>query len=165
MISETRTIPLSRGLSATVDAADYDALGAFKWHAQTHHNTFCAARNAIMKNGKRGIVYMHRVIMGEPVGMVVDHIDRNPLNNRRSNLRLCSTAENSRNRVSAKRSTSQYLGVSRCGKQWQAGIRILGKKVNLGVFANGIDAARAYDAAARKHHGEFANPNFKDVQP
>jgi hypothetical protein len=96
---------------------------------------------------------------------LVDHIDRNPLNNTRANLRFCTHSENQRNKASKPLSTSKYLGVHWHKKdcKWQATIRVEGKKVYLGSFKSEEDAARAYDAAAREHHGQFANPNFKEI--
>lgn len=92
----------------------------------------------------------------------VDHIDGDPQNNMVTNLRFCTNAENLRNRGSYRGSSSKYVGVhwhTASGK-WQAQITINGKNKHLGLFSDEEAAARAYDAAARKLHGEFARLNF-----
>jgi len=158
-------IPLSRGLHAIVDAADYDDLSAFKWHAQKHRNTFCAVRNRPTSGGKRGLIYMHRVVMGEPVGMMIDHINHDALDNRRDNLRICTATGNNRNTCSRQGSTSQYLGVhwnNRLGK-WQAQIHFNASTIYIGRYEDEIEAANAYDARADAMFGQHANLNFKKV--
>lgn len=113
---------------------------------------------AIVINGKR--VRLGRAIMEAPCGIVVDHINGNPLDNRRQNLRFCTIQQNNFNRR-AVGGTSVYKGVrkTKSGK-WSSAIRINGADTYLGTFASEEDAARAYDTAARVHHGEFACVNF-----
>jgi hypothetical protein len=104
---------------------------------------------------------MHNVILGVKG---VDHKDGDGLNNRRNNLRVATQAQNSKNRGKRRRcSSSPYIGVwwhKRIGK-WQVGIGTNYTITHLGYFDDPIDAARAYDAAARLLHGEFARVNFK----
>lgn len=160
----SREIPLTRGLAALVDDADFDALAQFNWQAMRNGATFYASRGDY-RDGKTHRVSMHRTIMGEPKGMVIDHINHNGLDNRRSNLRVCLHKENLRNHTPHAGVTSPFLGVNwepRYNK-WRAQIRVNGKKTHIGHFDNEDDAARAYDAAARIHHSEFANLNFKAV--
>ena len=107
---------------------------------------------------------LHRILLNVTNhNTVVDHINRGTLDNRRSNLRICTYSQNSCNSVHRKRksNTSQYRGVTKRDrlKPWTAKIRIQGKHVYLGSFLNEEDAARAYNAAAVKHHGEFARIN------
>lgn len=112
---------------------------------------------------------MHRLIMGNPTG-VVDHIAHsdNPkiIDNRKSNLRLASHANNSQNSRKPRRiggvTTSIFKGVTRAkrGVLWQAQIRVFGKRKYLGLFAVEAYAAYAYDTEAVKHFGEFALTNF-----
>ena len=124
------------------------------------------------KDGKRHRrYYLSRLIMGEPKGMLVDHVNGDTLDNRRSNLRVCSKGENGRNRkVASKNNTSGFKGVS-CRKKgpdminewsrpWQAYINHDKKRHHLGMFATAEEAARAYDAKALELHGEFARLNF-----
>jgi hypothetical protein len=104
---------------------------------------------------------MHRVITNAPAGKVVDHIDRNGLNNRRCNLRICSAADNSRNSVK-KGKSSRYKGVSwnKKNKKWFSSIKYNRKFLHIGYFENEIAAAKAYDKMAHKLFGQFAYLNF-----
>ena len=156
--SKIRLIPLTKGKVAIVDAADYDWLSSFKWAANQKPGGVYACRNVKRKN-----ILMHRMIMNAPVGKFVDHIDRNGLNNRRCNLRLCSFAENIRN-TKGWGKTSRYKGVTRRkkDKKWISSIRYNNKFHYIGYFENETDAARAYDKAARKFFGQFAYLNFPD---
>lgn len=94
----------------------------------------------------------------------VDHIDRNPLNDKIENLREATPAQNSRNRTSLKNSSSKYLGVSFCGNNqtnpWRAIINVNGKNIYLGYFPTEELAALSYNMAAVKYWGEFANLNI-----
>jgi flagellar basal body rod protein FlgC len=105
---------------------------------------------------------MHRLIMNTPDGMDTDHINSNGLDNRRQNLRICTHAENLANRKKQISNTSGYKGVSwdKSCKKWAANISICGKYKKLGRFTDLVEAARAYDAAAKEVYGEFAKPNF-----
>lgn len=159
-MSETRTIPLTQGQVALVDAADYELLSARGWYAAKSRSGFYAATGASGRPG--GLVLMHRLLLRPAAGLQVDHINRNRLDNRRANLRLCTPGQNSRNVGVHSRNTSGFKGVSRHsdGHAWIASINAEGVKRYLGSFAHLEDAARAYDAAALKHYGDFAFLNF-----
>ena len=152
-----RRIPLTRGKFALVDADDYYRLSKFQWYAKYSGSTFYAVRNHSGKSVK-----MHREIMGGPGHLLVDHIDRNGLNNRRSNLRFCTSSQNLCNTVSIRGSSSRYKGVCwhKREKQWVASIQFKKKSYYLGDFDNEIDAAKAYDKKAKVLHGEFACLNL-----
>jgi hypothetical protein len=107
------------------------------------------------------------MIMRPPKGMVVDHIDGNGLNNRRSNLRICTRAENNRNRRPTPGGSSRFRGVYRCrvADRWIANLSVNNRTVYVGLFADEVEAALARDAAARKHHGRFAWLNFPEGPP
>jgi hypothetical protein len=155
-----RYIPLTQGLYAKVDASDYGWLSLHKWWAARAGHTYYACRR---RNGK--LVTMHQEIMVPAEGYVVDHIDGRGWDDRRSNLRNCTRTQNSRNRQKqSKPSTSQYKGVRRNRRtgKCRAYIGHQGKKIYLGTFWIEVEAARAYDRAARQYHGPFARLNFPE---
>lgn len=160
MSGGVREIPLTRGLVAIVDAADYSAMVVCRWHAdQTAPGRFYATR----KVGSTAQSRMHREIAGARDGEHVDHINGNTLDNRRANLRVCTAGQNVLNARRRRDAPTPYKGVQRVRGKFVARIAVGGKRHNLGVFVEAIDAARAYDAAARIHHGEFARLNFPDA--
>ncbi len=148
---------------AIVDDEDYEWLNQWKWFAIKHRNTYYAIRNSrIGEREKRTIIRMHRFILGLTDPEILgDHINRDGLDNQRNNLRKCTNAENVKNTKSRKNSTSKYLGVSINNRnyKWLSQINFNKKGVFLGYFENEIDAALAYNEAAIKYHGEFANLN------
>lgn len=154
----TKEIPLTRGLVAIVDEQDYELLSTTLWHATRGSSlrTFYAAAYIDSK-----YVRMHRLIIPVRDGFVVDHVDGNGLNNTRKNLRVATLSQNMFNRSAATKARSRFKGVThhKNGGGWQAEIRANRRKYYLGFFKNELDAARAYDAAARELHGEFARVN------
>lgn len=157
-------------LVALVDDADFEYLNQFHWSAVKRKNTFYVTRvfrqPKISKGvyGKPTVIYMHREIMNTPKNMECDHRDHNGLNCQRYNLRNCTHAKNNCNKLSAKNSSSKYLGIHSAIRKngdikWIAQIRYGDKAHHLGAFNNEIDAALAYNKAAKIHHGEFANLN------
>jgi len=152
-----RRIPLTRGKFAIVEAQDYYRLVRFRWHAVFNSKTFYAAR---IERGKT--IKMHREITCGPKDLVVDHVDRNGLNNRRGNLRLCSAAENGRNTGSSARGTSKYKGVHwhRRMRKWAAAIQYNKKVYHIGYFSDEVEAAEAYDKKAREFFGKYGYLNF-----
>lgn len=156
-----REIQLTRGKVALVDDRDFEAMSHYKWHARKGVRTWYAEGHGHREDGAPTHLSMHRLIMGAPEGMQVDHIDGNGLNNTRENLRLCTRAENQFNRACSG-GKSKYKGVSlhRNGKKWRAQIWFADKRVDLGLFIDEEDAARAYDEAARRLFGQFARLNF-----
>ena len=153
-------ITLTKGLVSLVDDEDYERFSRFSWFAQAAGDGFCATRRQ-RENGKKLAIYLHREIVNAPIGLEVDHINGNPLDNRRSNLRLCTHAQNMANRKQHKHSAARFKGVRWCRdhKKWRAEIYVRGKRIHLGYFANDEDAAKAYNEAATLHFGEFARPN------
>ena len=159
-------VPLTKGYVALVDAKDYKRVMQFKWHAKTKkngHTLFVyAARNVAVGPYKQTTERMHRFILGVQDRKIdVDHEDGNGLNNCRRNLRKATRQQNMRNmKIDKNRGRSQYKGVSRDKSRWKSAIAINGKKQVLGWFIAELDAAMAYDTAARKEFGEFARCNF-----
>lgn len=153
---EVRRIPLGNGLFATIDAADYDRLSKYRWYASHHGPTTYARCRQKSKD-----TYMHRMIMRPRKGQIVDHIDGNGLNNRRCNLRICTSRQNQANRGPCGGS-SRFVGVFRNKDKWQAGIGYRGKSYYIGLFDDEVEAAKARDRKAYELHGEFAYLNFPE---
>jgi len=161
-----KEIQLTRGYVAIIDDDDFKWLFGFKWHVQPKRNgRACAVRGIVGENGKRALEYMHRAILNAPKHFFVDHINGNALDNRKENLRLCTNAENLKNRGPQKNNKTGFKGVSKNsdGKTFIARIRCSGKQITIGYFASPEDAARAYDKEAIKLHGEFAWLNFRST--
>jgi hypothetical protein len=159
-----KLIPLTQGKFAIVDADDYDRLAKRKWRCKQAGNTFYAyafRRNA----NKLAMLLMHRQITDAPKGMFVDHRDGNGLNNRKSNLRLCTPAQNAHNRCPSFNRRSIYKGISwhKQIKKWAVRICKSGGRFHLGCFDDPTDAALAYDRKAEQLFGEFAYLNFPQL--
>lgn len=145
-----------------VDDEDYESMSRFKWYLKKSTNIFYAYCN-IYSKGVGKIVMMHREIMNPEKGKVIDHINGNGLDNRKANMRECLSAENSRNRKKSIGTLSIYKGLyydKNTSKKWRVLIKANGKKIRLGRFRTEIEAALAYDEAAKIHHGKFARLNF-----
>lgn len=159
-----REIKLTKGKVTIVNNADYYWLNRWKWHAVVCGRDNYYARRTVRLDGKNHYIYMHRLIMGmaEGDGKMVDHINHNGLDNRKSNLRLCNRSQNQHN-SKARKGTSKYKGVCwrRDEKKWEAKIWYKNKKYHLGYFFNEIDATKAYDKKAKELHKEFACLNFQ----
>jgi len=158
-----RRIPLTQGKYAIVDPEDFERLNKHKWHAVKQSNTFYAIRCAGPAK-KTTYIRMHREIIHPPDHLVVDHINHNGLDNRKANIRPATRSQNNFNRLIIKRkgASSKYKGVSwrKRRKRWRARIHVYGEYKFLGYFKEEIHAAKAYDKAAKKYHGEFASLNF-----
>lgn len=154
-----RLIPLAgkygSGKEALVSAEDYEHLAAYRWFLSCYGYV---VRSEISTQ----TIYMHRVVAKTPRIMHTDHLNHNRLDNRRENLRVCTHAENMRNSRGMLKASSAYKGVSakRGRHKWRARIKVGGVERHLGHFPSEIDAALAYDAAAKQHFGEFAKTNF-----
>jgi len=151
-----KLIPLTKGKVAMVDAADFEPLSRFKWHAiKVGPNYYACSR----KNGRT--ILMHREIMQPPKGMVVDHKKPPTLNNCRENLRVCTQAQNRYN-TRHYGEKSPYKGVTPRGDKWEAQIKHKGVTQRLGIYDDPAEAARVRDRKAVELFGEFAWLNFPD---
>jgi hypothetical protein len=157
----SKQIPLTKGQFALVDDADYNQLIQFRWLYSPHGY----AMRTYTKNKRRYFIQMHREIMNAQPGELVDHIDRDRLNNTRSNLRIVDRSQNMWNRNPNKTSAVAYKGVSKHVRGYHARIRVRGQRIHLGYFDDPRLAAQVYDAAARFFFGEYAHINFPDQLP
>ena len=156
-----REIPLTRGLVALVDDADYEMLSRFRWFSQPKEYTAYALRNETA-NGRQTTKRMHRMIMLPGPEQHVDHINGDGLDNRRSNLRLCTHGQNMRNGRPRSGARSQFKGVDwdKQHRKWRARVtRDSGQRLHVGFFDTESEAANAYDVAATEAYGEFARIN------
>jgi len=148
-------IPLPSGAEAICDAADLDIVSRYRWSIP--RGGYPETKTRI--NGRRVTLRLHRLLCPPPPDGETDHRDADRLNARRSNLRPCTKAENRRN-VPNRR--DGFKGVKKRGNRWHARIKVNETDRHLGTFATEVDAARAYDVAARAFFGEFARTNFND---
>lgn len=150
-----KTIELTQSKFTLVDYEDYEYLSQFKWQFNKGY-----ARRSWRKNNKIFNMSMHRAIMNPSEKEQIDHINGDKLDNRKENLRICTSTGNNRN-VNSHKGISGYKGVhwyKKVGK-WAAFITINYKHKYLGSFNEKADAALAYNKAAKKYFGEFAKLN------
>lgn len=154
-------IPLTQGKFALVDKLDESLISPHKWFANRQGNTYYAGRNITDKPYIQTFISMHRLILGLKKGETADHINGDGLDNRRSNLRKCTIQQNTFNKHRTKKGSSQYKGVcwQKQARKWRAYIKKDYKGIYLGLYESEVDAAKAYNKAAIKHFGEYANLN------
>jgi HNH endonuclease len=163
-----RLLPLTKGLYAIVDAGRYDFLMQWRWYAQHgkgKREIYYANRKGPRREDKtREVFSLHRAVFGDDSAPEVDHINRNPLDCRRSNLRAATRRQNSVNRSLGANNTSGYKRVyynEKCPlRPYTAYVRMDGKCIYLGNFKTAEEAARAHDKKASEVYGEFAYLNF-----
>ena len=161
-----REIPLTQGRVALVDDEDYETLARAKWYALRCDSVFYAVHNK--RRPERGLVYMHRVLLGVGPDIEIDHWNHDGLDNQRVNLRACTRMENNRNSRKRPGTSSRYKGVSwnKHERKWQAYIaRPVGpngkaRRFHLGLYSDEETAAHTYDGAAIASFGAFACTNF-----
>lgn len=155
-------IPISRGMHATVDSGDAPEILRYRWSAQGRGKWLYANRTIVNPvSGKKSKLLMHRAILCPPVGMVVDHINDNGLDNRRCNLRIVTARQNIV-RCRHMPTDTGYLGVYRNARSFTALITVDRMRIWLGNFDTAVEAAIERDRAAKKYRGEFARLNFPE---
>lgn len=155
-------IPLSQGKVAIIDEADFDRVSQYNWQAELARSGIWYAKTRIQDGcGRRKTVRLHQFILNAN-GAVIDHVDHDGLNNTRANLRTVTKRENRQNSRKRTPGLSSFKGVTwkSSHNKWNARITIEGKTKHLGYFDSEIEAATAYDAAARQHFQSFAHTNF-----
>ncbi len=149
-----RKIALTQNKYALIDNEDYEFISLFKWHASCIGKTFYAQARI---SGK--IVYMHRLLLGLTADdkKCVDHINHNGLDNRRTNIRVCTRQQNQQYRKIQSNCGSGLKGAYRCtkSKTWMSRICVHGKDIYLGTFKTKYAAHNAYKKAAKEYFGEF----------
>lgn len=159
-------IALTKGLTTRIDEADFERLSKWKWSAvrgggsRSHY----AVRYEIA-GGRRRVIFMHREILGAPDDLFVDHANRDTLDNRRENIRLCTATQNACNSY-RRPSQTGFRGVRppHRGYRYKAQIRLNRQLTTIGWFDTAEEAALAYDNAAKLHHGLFASLNFPELE-
>jgi hypothetical protein len=152
-------VNLTRGYKTLIDKDDFLLLNCYSWQSKIIEGKIYA-KTAYRINGKLKTFYLHRIIANAKSGEYVDHINGNPLDNRRNNLRICTNAQNIRNSKIKLNNKTGYKGVQQLPSgNWRSRLTFNYKSINLGVFKNIIEAAKAYDQGAVKYFGKFARIN------
>jgi hypothetical protein len=166
-VNKIITIPLASriqpGHLAIVDEDDADIVADRHWILMVKgHRQYAYTYRQPRQNNCNKKLLLHRLILNAPDGIMVDHINGDGLDNRRENLRLATLTQNFHNSTKHRDGTqSRYKGVeSRPRGRWRARICVNGIRISAGEFATELEAAQAYDRAARLHHGEYARTNF-----
>jgi hypothetical protein len=152
----SKEIALTHEKVAIVDDDDYERLNQWKWSA----NELYALRYS--RKGCNGeTIFMHKVILNSPDGMEVDHINRNGLDNRKCNLRICNHSQNEANKGLRRDNTSGVKGVywNKRYSKWHARIRLNNGRIHIGYYDNIEDATDAYQSKSKELFGEFAEIN------
>lgn len=163
----TICLPVGDG-SVLIDEDDLPRVEPYHWvFSGVAPYLYAVHHTSRAKGASRTVILMHRLIMDAPVGAEVDHISGDRLDNRKANLRVCTRAENMQNRMMRKPARSAYKGVHwdayrRNQGFWRVELRANGRRIYVGRFDDEIEAAHAYDEAARRYHGTFARLNFPD---
>ena len=160
-----KEIQLTKGQVAIVDDDMFDYLNQWKWQASEQKNGKFYAQRKIKVNSLRKCIMMHRLIVNNTdIKLHTDHINGITLDNRKINLRICTNSQNQMNKKVQINNKNGLKGVSfnKEKKKYEVSITIKGNKIFLGYYFNPIDAAKAYNEAAIKYFGEFANLNKID---
>lgn len=162
-----KVMTTNKGIEFIVDDDVYELIKDRTWRQGTHGYVY---KEKTVK-GRKIKEYLHKMLCPTEKGFLVDHRDGNILNNCRDNLRPATHYQNSANRKSLLGSSSQYLGVYKDIRKygdkiytyWTAKVKQHGKVLYKTTFKDEVEAAKAYDKAAKEIHGEFARLNFPTV--
>lgn len=157
----TFTLPLTRGSTALIDAADIGIVRGYNWQL----NSAKDRPDYVSRNVNNRTVYLHRLITEAGPYDFVDHVNRNTLDCRRSNTRIATPGQNMMNVEKRTTSLHRYKGVRLRidGRAWAARIQFEGKGIHLGSFSTEEQAAHAYDTKAAELFGEYAVLNLSEA--
>jgi len=159
-----RRIKLTRGQYAIVDPEDFERLNQYKWHCTCYGYACRKVPKKFRKSDERTSL-MHKELCPVPDGKVVDHINRNKLDNRKVNLRPATKQQNCWN-AKYKRKTikTRYSGIhwNKNLQKWQVCLTVKGQRARFGYYADETQAAKKYDEKAKKYRGEYAVLNFPE---
>lgn len=152
---EIARVPLTRGFEAIIDSADAPLVQGRNWRVVPNHSGINYVVSSLPGNRR---LALHRLLMNPPDDMIVDHINGDALDNRRTNLRVATQSQNCMNKRPRKTGSSRYKGVAwdKNTRKWQACIRLEDGQKYLGQYLSEEEAFAAYRQAAEKHFGEFA---------
>ena len=152
---QTMKIPLTQGKFSIIDWEDYKRISKYKWYAAKSGKNFYGQREY-----KNKPIKLHRFIMNvTDSNKVIDHINHDTLDNRKSNLRICTQAENSRNTLKSNSNTSGFKGVvfNKSNGKYRSRITFNRKLIHLGYYNSSLEAHKVYCQKAKELYGEFYN--------
>jgi hypothetical protein len=159
-----KQIKLSQGFVAIIDDRDYELVSSYKWHVYISRAKVPVyyAQSSFRINGITKTISMHLLILGKKKGFIIDHADRNGLNNTRENIRFVTYSQNSLNTKAKINRANKYRGVffDKRDSTYYSQIMVQGKRISLGRSKSEYECALMRDEAALKYHGELANLNF-----
>ena len=145
---------------AFIDDESFELIKGYKWNLSYSSRSGSGIKYAQTRKPGGGTIRMHRLIIGAPIGVWVDHRNGDGLDNRKTNLRLCTPSQNNANRKTSGGRTSKFLGVcfDKSNGKFRAGVRHNWKRYRK-FFRSEIEAAKWYNKKALELHGEFARLN------